>query len=470
MFGGQDNTLEMAIGPGHRHARGLQFQAERWTSRPPFAFRVDAWVQGQWQEVFVLDEVVRAGARFKSDIPLVLPEGGVERLRFVLTAPENAGILIDSLKLLKNPPSKPVVLPKMATVPLRRIQNRHTLFKGGTYDTHTFGIPAIVTAKNGDVIVACDARRDNSKDLKWVRDIDIVYRRSTDNGQTWEDLQVMYEFGEGRPASDPSLVLDRVTGEIFCFFNFMDQDKAPGEFRLYVQSSTDHGQTWGEPRDITEEITPADWPRKNFKFITSGRAMQTEDGRIVHTLVNLQKGLHLFQSRDHGKSWEMLDPAIRPANESKVIELADGRWMLNARVNGAGFRWVHVSDDQGQTWTDYREDQLVDPGCNASIIRYTRKKDGFAKDRLLFSNANAFGARKNLAVRISYDEGETWSEGRVLDPGVSMYSDMTVLEDGSIGLVYEPDRKDIVFMRFTLEDLTDGGDRLQSPYWPTLWE
>ena len=72
--------------------------------------------------------------------------------------------------------------------------------------------------------------------------------------------------------------------------------------------------------------------------------------------------------------------------------------------------------------------------------------------------------RKNLAVRISYDEGLTWSDGRVIDPGPSAYSSLSILKDGSIGVLYEPGYKAVRFARFTLEDLTDGKDKLTKPY------
>jgi hypothetical protein len=42
-----------------------------------------------------------------------------------------------------------------------------------------------------------------------------------------------------------------------------------------------------------------------------------------------------------------------------------------------------------------------------------------------------------MTVRESRDDGETWSEGRVIDPRGSMYSCMSVMRDGRIAMVYE---------------------------------
>jgi Neuraminidase (sialidase) len=348
-----------------------------------------------------------------------------------------------------------------AQEPIRLLENK-ALFVSGTEDTHTFRIPALITAPNGDLIAACDARRKSSRDLIWVRDIDIVVKRSSDHGKTWTDMELVCDFGDGKPASDPSFILDKTTGELFCFYNFMDQDAAPKEFRLYVQTSKDNGQTWSKARDITDEIALPEW-KMDFKFITSGRGIQTRDGELLHTLVNLKNGLHVFSSKDHGQSWHLLDTPLKPGNESKIIELADGRLMVNCRHNKHGFRWVHVSEDGGKTWVGQSDPNLIDPGCNGSILRYTSIADGYQKNRLLFCNANSSKGRKNLTVRISYDEGKTWSAGKVIDPGSSAYSSLAICQDGSIGVLYEPGYKEVRFARFTLEALTDGKDKLSKP-------
>ncbi len=462
--GGTDNTVELELKGELQDSRGISFSAERWTKRDPFKFRIVAQVNGNWKEAANLDKLVSVGSRFRSEIVVKLPAEIIGGIRLVCTAPEDAGILIDDFALLKGQPDNVTKAPEVATEPIKNIVDSKALFVSGTENTHTFRIPAIITAQNGDLIATCDARRKSGADLKWVRDIDIAVKRSSDNGRTWSEMELVCDFGDGKPASDPSLVLDEMTGEIFCFYNYMDQDKSKGEFRLYVQTSKDHGKTWGPARDITKELTPAGWPKLAFKFITSGRGMQTRDGKIYHTLVNTRRGVFVFGSEDHGKTWKHSDVAVQPADESKIIELANGDWMINSRVNGAGFRWVHTSDDNGKTWTSKKDVSLVDPSCNGVILRYTDKADGYKKNRLLFCNANSFKGRKNLTVKISYDEGKTWSKGKVVDAGPSAYSDMTICKDGTIGILYEPGYKEVRFTRISLKDLTDGEDKLCKPY------
>lgn len=331
-------------------------------------------------------------------------------------------------------------------------------------DVKCYRIPSIVTAPNGDIIAAIDERVTGCSDLKWNKDINIIVRRSTDNGKTWSNIETVVNFPYGQSASDPSMIVDAVTNEIFLFYNYMDLDAEKDVYYLHVVKSVDNGKTWSKPEDITSQITKPEW-HKDFKFITSGRGIQTRSGKLLHCMVDLESGLHVFGSNDQGKTWFLIDTPIVPANESKILELANGDLMINARVNNKeGMRYVHVSHDKGQTWTTRPEPNLMDPGCNASIIRYTSIADGYKKNRLLFSNAKSVKGRVNMTVRISYDEGKTWTKGKTIYAGPSAYSSLTVLKNGDIGLFFEQDEyTKNPFVSFSLKWLTDGKDNYKKP-------
>lgn len=323
-----------------------------------------------------------------------------------------------------------------------------------------FRIPALLTAKNGDVLASIDERVPSCADLRGSKNINIALRRSSDNGASWSPIEIIVDYPWGESASDPSMILDEETGAIFLFYNYMNLETEKDVYYLHVIKSSDHGKTWSEPEDITSQIAKSEW-KNDFKFITSGRGIQTKSGRLLHCMVNLDNGMHLFGSDDHGATWFLIDTPVTPANESKVIELVDGTLMVNARVNDKeGMRYVHLSKDAGKTWESRAEPTLIDPGCNASIIRYTSKKDGYKKNRLLFANAAMKDGRKNMTVRISYDEGKTWSEGKTIYSGKSAYSSLTKLANGDIGLFFEQDGyTKNPFVSFSLEWLTDGKDK-----------
>lgn len=320
----------------------------------------------------------------------------------------------------------------------------------------------MVTAPNGDLIAAIDQRVPSCGDLKWNNNINIVIRRSIDNGYSWSEIETVVDYPFGKSASDPSMIVDKLTGIIFLFFNFMDVENEKDVYYLKVVKSIDNGKTWSSPYDITSQISKPEW-HNDFKFITSGRGIQTHTGKLIHTLVNLERGLHLFASDDHGETWYLIDTPIMPANESKIVELIDGTWMVNSRID-EGFRFVHTSTDEGATWLSVPDSSLVDPGCNASIIRYTSINEGADKNRLLFANANSKNKRENMTIRISYDEGKTWTEGKTIYSGSSAYSSMTILANGDIGVFFEKDNyQENVFVRVTLEWISDENDTYTIP-------
>jgi sialidase-1 len=211
----------------------------------------------------------------------------------------------------------------------------------------------------------------------------------------------------------------------------MDLDNAKDLYRLMLIKSLDDGESWSKPIDITNQITKKEWVN-DFMFITSGRGTQTKEGTLLHCLVNLNNGTHVFGSNDHGKNWFLFETPLKPGDESKIVELTNGNWLVNSRVNSNGFRYSHLSKNNGLTWESYKNNDLIDPGCNASILNYD---DNF----LLFSNAYNSSSRKNLSISLSKNSGKNWIKNKTIYGGESAYSSMIKLKNGDIGLFFEKD-------------------------------
>ena len=301
-----------------------------------------------------------------------------------------------------------------------------------------YRIPSIVTAPNGDLITAIDERIPSCADLRDNKNINIITKRSADNGQTWTSIERVVDYPLGQSASDPSMIVDRITNTIFMFFNYMDLDRDPQVYYLKYIKSVDNGKSWSNPVDITSQISKPEW-HKDFKFITSGRGIQTRKGTLLHTLVNLDHGLHLFKSDDHGKSWNVIDTPLIPGNESKIVELSDGSWMVNCRLNKNGYRQIFISKDEGKTWTSRPAQDLFDPGCNAGIIRWIDYPALSKKGILLFVNANHKSERKNLTLKISKDNGKTWAVQKTIYTGAAAYAAICLLDNADLGIVFEKD-------------------------------
>jgi sialidase-1 len=134
--------------------------------------------------------------------------------------------------------------------------------------------------------------------------------------------------------------------------------------------------------------------------------------------------------------------------------------MLNMRsYRGKKRRGVATSDDGGQSWSEVTDDAtLIEPVCQASLIRYSWPDDRIKKSLLLFSNPASESGRVKLTVRLSEDEGATWPVSRLLYERSSAYSSLAVLADGQIGVLYERDDYGrISLARFGLEWLRENG-------------
>ena len=312
-----------------------------------------------------------------------------------------------------------------------------------------YRIPSIITTDKGTIIAAADERVFSCNDLKSNRDINIVIRTSNDEGKSWSSINRLVDYPFGESASDPSMIFDKKTKQIYLFYNYMNLEKDKDVYYLKYVTSLDNGTTWSQPIDITDQISKPEW-KNDFKFITSGRGFQTKDGALLHCLVNLQNGTHVFGSNDHGKTWYIAEAPISTGDESKIVELNDGSWLVNSRVNNKGIRYSHISKNQGKSWTTRPEINLIDPGCNASLVKYDYG-NYINSDLLLLSNINNQSTREEIVIRHSLNGGETWSEPRIIYAGSAAYSSMTVLNNGEIGLLFERDNySKNVFTKFSL--------------------
>ncbi len=349
------------------------------------------------------------------------------------------------------------------------------VFVSGTEGYHTFRIPAVVTTAEGTVLAFCEGRKGGGGDSG---DIDIVLKRSTDNGQTWSELLVVADH-ETNTIGNPCPVVDRSTGRIWLPLTWnlgTDHERqiiggtSKEVRRVYITYSDDDGVSWAPIKEISETTRQ---PRWRWYATGPGTGIQLthgpHKGRLVipanhsdHSDPNLHPyRSHVLISDDRGKTWAMGGVLDERTNESTVVELADGRVLDNMRsYHGKNRRAIATSDDGGQTWSKVTLDEtLIEPVCQANLLRYTFP-DGKENSRILFSNPASTG-RVMMTVRVSYDEGQTWPVAKLIHAGSAAYSCMTVLPDKSVGLFYERDGyKKITFARFDLEWLTDGQDSL----------
>jgi sialidase-1 len=384
--------------------------------------------------------------------------------------------------------------------------DKSDLFEAGKDGYALYRIPGIVVTTKGTVLAYCEARRVGKSD--WDT-IDVMLRRSTDGGRSWEPRRHLAHHGARVPRNPVAIERKQATPGDQTVNNpvaFVDRQTGAVHFlycveyaRCFYMRSDDDGKTFSTPVDITAAFDRFR-PEYAWRVIATGpgHGIQLKSGRLVVPIWmspgSISNGhrpsvTSTVFSDDHGATWRRGDIAAPDTeewvfpNETVIVQLADGRVMLNIRSESKiNRRLVTTSLDGATGWSRPRfDDALLEPICMAGIIRFSEAGTG-GKNRILFANPHnleradgkqAPGAsrdRKNLSIKLSYDEGMTWERNKVLEAGYSAYSDLAVLPDGTILCFYERGRDTdagskkptsyafLTLARFNLEWLTDGSD------------
>src|SRR5690554_4275127 len=317
------------------------------------------------------------------------------------------------------------------------------IFKKNTEGYSCFRIPALVKSKNNTLLAFAEARKRNCKD---EGDIDLVLRRSTDNGKSWSPLIMVWDDG-GNTCGNPVPITDPETGRIHLLMTWNLGEDDIGEInagtstdtrRVFHSWSDDDGLTWQTPVEITSMAKEQEWG-----WYATGPChgiiltREPYKGRMVVPCDYIEVGpgrkqySHIIYSDDKGATWH-IGGRSEGGNESTVAELSDGRLLLNMR-NSSPFRTVAYSSDGGESWTASRQDYaLPDPRCQASILNTSIN----GAHLLFFSNA-AGSTRSNMTLRQSSDDGTMWEGSHLVYSGPSAYSDIVMVNENEIGILYE---------------------------------
>ena len=338
------------------------------------------------------------------------------------------------------------------------------LYEAETGGYAHYRVPAIAVSPAGTVMVVVEARASDSGD--WGLQ-DILLRRSFDGGKTWDEPRKIVHLKDSQEQNEAALAQGLAEPGVTTYNNIVpivDRSEGVVHFlfcsayaRAYYMRTADDGETFTEPVEITDTFErfrdEYDW-----KVIATGpgHGIKHSSGRlIVPVWLSDGTGGHAHRpsivstiySDDGGATWERGDvvvrhPELKNPSETLAAELSDGTVMLNIRNESPEHRrTVTVGPDGATGWSEIRFDEaLVEPICMGSLL--------MVGNALLFANPdsteprdpeNPTGSwrRQNLSIRISEDDGATWPYKRVIEPGVSGYSDLAADADGNVYCVYE---------------------------------
>jgi sialidase-1 len=345
------------------------------------------------------------------------------------------------------------------------MMDRQNLFEARTHGYHIYRIPGMAVTRNQVVLVTTEARPGKGGDYDYN---DVLLRRSSDGGQTFGPVMTIVDhvtYGEG-PVSNFVMIPDQNTGRVVAVF-FHDYARA---FTLF---SDDDGATWSTPVEITavfEQFRPEYAWRVCANGCGSG--LQLRNGRMIMT-VWLSDGsgsemgpkhrghrpsvVTSIFSDDGGATWqrgeivarhgdEVAGVTVVNPSETAAVELSDGTVLFNLRHESLNHRRLlaRSPDGAGQWQMLGFDPELLEPVCMASLLRY-RWPSGDQPGCLLFANPDTTDKtmvswamdRKRLTIKLSEDDGQTWSLARILEPGPAGYSALARLADGTILCFFE---------------------------------
>lgn len=345
---------------------------------------------------------------------------------------------------------------------------KRTIWVAGEGGYHTYRIPSLIETPNGSLLAFCEGRKGGRGD---AGDIDLLLKRSMDGGRTWSRSSVLWDDGKNT-CGNPCPVIDQATGIVWLLLTHnlgVDHESAivegtgKGSRTVWVTSSSDDGVSWKTPHEITGTTKEIDW---TWYATGPGVGIQLNHGAHAGRLVipcdhkvlgSKQLFSHVIYSDDHGLSWRLGGKMPDDMNnECQVVELNDGRLLMNMRHYDRDrmTRSLSYSEDGGNTWSgNFFHPDLIDPICQASLIRFSKGANGI----LLFSNPSSQSKRVNMTVRASYDEGRSWPSSRVLHKGPAAYSSLAVIGNEKLACLYEcgvrSSYENITLAVFELSDL-----------------
>ncbi len=352
--------------------------------------------------------------------------------------------------------------------------------------TPPYRIPGItVDSETGRVITAA-ARLVCGTDPGFGQ-VDVVCRISDNNGDTWRDMievavgdetkcnaeKNVFEIAFG----DPAIVADRTSNEVLvvavagCTQYGHSATTRQNPNMIATIHSTDNGETWGTPVDVTEPIYSLFDSGNPIQaaFVGGGKLFQSrivkkdKYYRLYAAMCARPNGNRVIYSDDFGRTWHALGGASAlPApggDEPKCEEMPDGRVILSSRVGGGRiyniYTYTNTLTAEGSWGTDVKctfEGSGKTPGGNSTngeILIVPVKRNSDQKEMYLALQSLPTGGGRSH-VGIFYKEltdvtdinsvanfATDWNGFYLVTDKASAYSSMDLQADNRIGFIYE---------------------------------
>ena len=266
-------------------------------------------------------------------------------------------------------------------------------------------------------------------------DDDIFFSRSTDGGATWSTLQVLNSSAASDSMFEydyfPQTMTDGNGIWVTVWESNVDLDNAGTGWDIFFSRSTDDGETWGDPQLLdsnavsgtrTDEI-PAVMTDGNGIWVTVWTSSEDFNG------AGIDEDIFFSRSTDNGATWsasQLIDSQATSGTggERHPAVMTDGNgiwvtvWRSSEDFNGAGIDqdiFFSRSMDNGATWS-------ASQPLNSSNINSDNYPSVMTDGKGIwivawFSNEDLGGAGTDddIFFSRSTNDGATWSASQLLN-------------------------------------------------------
>lgn len=296
-----------------------------------------------------------------------------------------------------------VIVPKFKLLYAPRYEKFATSEEYSKY----YRIPAITRASDGTLVALSDARKNHIHDVS--NNIDIVSRRSSDNGKTWSDYIVIFQgsedegagckywngYGDGAVASfsNGTVIATAIHG-----FG-LSGGTSDAASDVVWKVSRDNGKSWSSEFVMNKDLY--DGYRGN---ISPGNICVGKEGHLkgkalvgLRTSTSPNNGYSVSETKNRvycmtydpdknawtnvkvGESKYIRDN-IENLDETQFVQTGENEYLMSARYYGTGFRKFYrltFTSETTATVTEVSQSGMtLAGGCNGDLINYTTANQG----------------------------------------------------------------------------------------------
>lgn len=308
-------------------------------------------------------------------------------------------------------------------------------------DQRRFSTADAVVLQNGDILVVCSYRA--NKGYRYGVDCGLMLRRSSDNGKSWSDEEIIYKGTNWEP-----FLLQLPDGRVQCYFT--DCNPSTADSGTSVIESSDNGKSWCNKAFVCRQhrYTYENGTRiytdqmPSFRLLNDGKTLLGFMEGACHTPDDKDKHYRMSVVRQHGTNWtpltgEEVGPADRDTNITRgaggyVATFPSGETVLSCNIDSKFS--LKVGNYRGDCFNGSWERDWLQPFKYGGYWGSTEMLDGHRllasihckqgiQYATLYLNHDIVAPR--LAVKIDGRSGE-WMHDEALFVGSDSPSQMVV--------------------------------------------